>query len=200
MDSHIPYEYQGALENYSALILNADYRPLSYFPLSVLSWQDAIKAMVRDSVYVLSEHERIVKSPTTEFKLPSILVLKDYVDNQRPPAFTRFNVFLRDQWTCQYCGEVFKTHKLTFDHVIPRSKGGRTNWTNIVAACQCCNLKKSNKMPKECGMFPLKAPIEPTLRYLQAQGRKFPTQSLHQSWNDYLYWDTELGDTDEGRA
>ena len=100
------------LERCSALVLNADYRPLSYYPLSIWSWQDAVKAIFRGSVDVVSEYERTVRSPHLEMKLPSVLALKEYVHTSRTPAFTRFNVFLRDRWTCQYCGHRHKTHEL----------------------------------------------------------------------------------------
>jgi 5-methylcytosine-specific restriction endonuclease McrA len=182
------------LEQCPALILNADYRPLSYFPLSLWSWQDAVKAIFRDSVVVVSEYERIVRSPGMELKLPSVLALREYVPAARSPAFTRFNVFLRDGWQCQYCGDQFKTHQLTFDHVIPRSKGGRTSWDNIVTACQDCNLEKGSKLPGECGMYPFKEPDQPTIFELQENGRRFPPNFLHESWGDFLYWDTELVD------
>lgn len=182
------------LERCNALILNADFRPLSYFPLSVWPWQEAVKAIFRGSVNVVSEYERTVRSPDLEMKLPSVLALKEFVALRRTPAFTRFNLFLRDQWQCQYCGDDFKTHDLTFDHVIPRSKGGRTNWENIVAACQCCNAKKGNSMPHDIGMYPLKEPRQPSIYELQHRGRRFPPNFLHESWNDFLYWDTELED------
>lgn len=182
------------LERCNALILNADFRPLSYFPLSVWPWQDAVKAIFRGSVNVVSEYERTVRSPEIEMKLPSVLALKEYVTPKRTPAFTRFNLFLRDAWECQYCGNEFKTHDLTFDHVIPRSKGGRTNWENIVAACQCCNARKGNSMPHDIGMFPLREPRQPSIYELQDRGRKFPPNFLHESWSDFLYWDTELED------
>jgi 5-methylcytosine-specific restriction endonuclease McrA len=181
-------------ERCPALVLNADYRPLSYFPLSLWSWQDAIRAICRDAVVVVSEYEQCVRSPSQEFRLPSVLALKEYVPTKPMPAFTRFNVFLRDQWECQYCGEPFGTHQLTFDHVIPRSRGGRTAWDNIVAACQECNLTKGSKLPKECGMFPRAHPRQPTMYELQANGKRFPPNFLHKSWGDFLYWDTELVD------
>jgi 5-methylcytosine-specific restriction endonuclease McrA len=182
------------LNQCSALVLNADYRPLSYFPLSTLNWQDAVRALVRGSVTVLSSYERTVRSPSTEIQLPSVLVLKEYVPNHRTPAFTRFNVFLRDGWQCQYCGGHFRTHELTFDHVIPRSKGGRTTWDNIVTACHDCNLKKGDALPLQAGMFPGTDPVQPTLSALQRRGRELSHNFLHESWRDYLYWDTELVD------
>lgn len=182
------------LEQCPALILNADYRPLSYFPLSVWPWQDAVKAIFRGSVTVVSEYERRVRSPNWEMKLPSVLALNEYVAMERKPAFTRFNVFLRDEWTCQYCAKDQKTHELTFDHVIPRSRGGRTEWENIVAACRGCNTVKGSKMPHEVNMYPMREPRQPSVHELQGHGRRFPPNFLHESWGDFLYWDTELVD------
>ncbi len=188
------FDAQIPLSQCPALVLNADFRPLSYFPLSVWSWQDAVKAIFRDSVTVVSEYNRTVKSPSLEMRLPSVLVLRDYVPERRTPAFTRFNVFLRDGWTCQYCGDRFRTHELTFDHVIPRSRGGRTSWSNIVTACHSCNVQKGDALPEEVGMFPQTDPAAPTIFALQSKGRKFPPNFLHESWRDFLYWDTELSD------
>lgn len=182
------------LDRCPALILNADYRPLSYFPLSVWSWQEAVKAIFRESVVVVSEYERVIRSPTQTIRLPSVLALKEYMPLNKSPAFTRFNVFLRDKWKCQYCHDDFRTQELTFDHVIPRSRGGRTTWTNIVTSCQECNLAKGSDMPHECGMHPLTEPRQPSIHELQENGRKFPPNFLHESWGDFLYWDTELED------
>jgi 5-methylcytosine-specific restriction endonuclease McrA len=124
--------------------------------------------------------------------LPSVIALKEYIPQSRNPAFTRFNVFLRDKFTCQYCNQKLPASDLTFDHVIPRSRGGRSRWDNVVAACSPCNLKKANKMPRQCGMHPLVVPAAPNVWQLQENGRAFPPNYLHHSWRDYLYWDSEL--------
>jgi 5-methylcytosine-specific restriction endonuclease McrA len=176
-------------ESCPALVLNADYRPLSYYPLSLWGWQDAIKAIFLERVNVVSSYDRIIKSPSFEMFLPSVVSLKDYVRPARHPAFTRFNVFLRDRFQCQYCGN---KDDLTFDHVVPRSRGGRTTWDNVVAACAPCNLKKANKLPREIHMHPMQRPYQPTVHDLHNNGRAFPPNYLHQSWLDYLYWDIEL--------
>ena len=181
-----------AAANFPALVLNADFRPLSYFPLSLWSWQDSIKAVFLDRVNIVSEYERVVRSPTTEMRLPSVIALKAYVRLDRRPAFTRFNVFLRDSFRCQYCGVGFQTEELTFDHLIPRSRGGRTLWTNVVTACQGCNLTKGSRAPEECDMHPLRPVMQPTTFELQENGRAFPPNFLHASWRDFLYWDSEL--------
>lgn len=175
-----------------ALVLNADFRPLSYFPLSLWSWQEAIKAVFLDRVNIVANYERTVRSPSFEMRLPSVIALKEYVPSARRPAFTRFNVFLRDRFSCQYCGDRLPTHDLTFDHVIPRSLGGRTTWDNVVAACAPCNLAKGNRLPDICGMRPLMRPEQPTTHQLQEHGRAFPPNFLHESWRDFLYWDAEL--------
>src|ERR1041384_1912394 len=93
-----------SLDSCPALVLNADFRPLSYFPLSLWSWQDAVKAVFMERVHVLSEYERVVRSPSFAMRLPSVSALKESVPQARRPAFTRFNVFLRARFTCQYCG------------------------------------------------------------------------------------------------
>ncbi len=174
------------------LVLNADYRPLSYFPLSTWSWQETIKAIFLDRVLPLCHYDRVVRSPSAAVRLPSVVALKQYVPQNRRPPFTRYNVFLRDRFACQYCGHARPAADLTFDHVIPRSRGGRTCWENVVTACTRCNLSKGSRLPQECGMHPLARPRMPTTYELQERGRSFPPNFLHESWRDFLYWDTEL--------
>jgi 5-methylcytosine-specific restriction endonuclease McrA len=181
-----------SLENCPALVLNADFRPLSYFPLSLWSWQETVKAVFLERVNIISEYDERVHSPTWEMRLPSVISLKEYIPAARRPAFTRFNVFLRDRFSCQYCNTAFPSHELTFDHVIPRSRGGRTTWSNVVTACSSCNLLKGSRLPHESGMYPRYRPLQPTTHALQENGRGFPPNFLHQSWRDFLYWDTEL--------
>ncbi|MGE4483037.1 HNH endonuclease [Acidocella sp.] len=178
--------------HFPALVLNADFRPLSYFPLSTWAWQDAVKAVFLDRVSVLSEYDQEVRSPSFSMRLPSVIALRDFIPSARMPAFTRFNVFLRDRFTCQYCGQRRVTPELTFDHVVPRAKGGRTSWANVVTACGPCNLRKGSKMPRECNMIPRQEPRRPTSFELQERGKHFPPNYLHESWRDFLYWDTEL--------
>jgi 5-methylcytosine-specific restriction endonuclease McrA len=179
-------------ESCPALVLNADFRPLNYFPLSLWSWQEAVKAVFLDRVNVVSEYDTEIHSPSWKMKLPSVISLKEYVHLSRRPAFTRFNVFLRDQFACQYCGQAFPTHELTFDHVIPRSRGGRTEWTNVVTACGYCNLTKADKLIHEVGMHIRRPAAQPTNYQLHEAGRRFPPNYLHESWRDFLYWDSEL--------
>lgn len=178
-----------ALRQHPALVLNADYRPLSYYPLSLWPWQEAVKAAVLDRVAILAEYDAWVSSPSRRIRIPSVVVLKDYVRPQRRVAFTRFNLFLRDGFSCQYCGG---RGELTFDHVVPRVRGGRTAWGNVVAACASCNLRKGAKTPRAAGLQLRRPPREPTGEELMNQGRRFPPNHLHDSWIDFLYWDAEL--------
>ncbi|HUI17685.1 MAG TPA: HNH endonuclease [Alphaproteobacteria bacterium] len=178
--------------SWPALVLNADFRPLSYFPLSLWPWQETVKAVFLERVNIVSEYEEFVHSPTMAMRLPSVISLKEYIRAARRPAFTRFNVFLRDYFTCQYCGTRKPTQELTFDHLVPRSRGGRTTWENVVTACGQCNLLKGNRLPRESGVYPRLPPSPPTTYQLQQNGRAFPPNYLHQSWRDFLYWDTEL--------
>jgi 5-methylcytosine-specific restriction endonuclease McrA len=102
-----------------ALVLNAEYRPLSYFPLSLWSWQNAIKAAILE------------RAPSFEMRLPSVVSLKDSVKPALHPAFTRFNVFLRDRFQCRYCGS---RDALTILPIIARFMGGLTNWLSLRGA------------------------------------------------------------------
>ena len=181
-----------SLEKCPALVLNADYRPLSYYPLSLWSWQDSIKSVFLERVSIIESYDKVVNSPNLTFRLPSVIALKDYVTPQRKPAFTRFNVFLRDNFTCQYCTNRFSANELTFDHLIPKCLNGKTTWENVVSACTTCNLKKGRKLIQNTDMKLNKKPLRPTSFQLQNNGRNFPPNFLHETWRDYLYWDTEL--------
>lgn len=177
------------LRQFPALILNADYRPLSYYPLSLWPWQEAIKAVFLDRVTAIAEYDEMVHSQREAFRIPSVVVLKDYVKPQKQVAFTRFNLFLRDAFECQYCGS---KGDLTFDHVVPRSRGGTTCWENVVAACSPCNLRKANRSLRHSGISLRRPPQRPTAENLHTMGRRFPPDHLHKTWMDFLYWDAEL--------
>ena len=179
----------GALKHFPALVLNADFRPLSYFPLSLWPWQEAIKAVFLDRVAIVAEYDHQVRSQRTAIRIPSVVVLKDYVRPQKRVAFTRFNLFLRDEFACQYCGS---KGDLTFDHVVPRARGGVTSWDNVVAACAPCNLRKGSRSLRASGLHLRRPPRRPTPEEMQNAGRRFPPNHLHESRMDFLYCDTEL--------
>ena len=178
-----------SLEKCPALVLNADYRPLSYYPLSLWCWQDSIKSVFLNRVTIVNSYDRVVRSPSFSIKLPSVIALKNFIKPQSNPNFTRFNVFLRDKFSCQYCGS---NNELTFDHLLPRTKGGKTDWDNVVTACSSCNVKKGGRLFIKSGMTLNQKPFQPTIEDLHKNGKNFPPNFLHESWIDYLYWDVEL--------
>ncbi len=180
------------LDSSPSLILNADYQPLSYFPLSLLGWQDTIKAVFLERVNIIAEYDHKIHSAYTSIKLPSVISLKKYIPIKTNVPFTRFNLFLRDMFRCQYCNNRFNASELTFDHVISRANGGKSSWENVVAACYSCNNKKGSLSCKQANMFIKRVPKKPTYIELRKRGRLFPPNYLHKSWNDYLYWDTEI--------
>ncbi len=179
----------GSLRHHPALVLNADFRPLSYYPLSLWPWQEAIKAAFLERVDIVAKYDAVVCSPSTSMRIPSVIALKEYVRLRKQVAFTRFNLFLRDEFRCQYCGA---KGELTFDHVVPRSKGGVTSWENVVAACTLCNFRKGSLSLKQAGLSLRKPPRRPGAEELRNMGRKFPPNHLHETWEDFLYWDAEL--------
>jgi 5-methylcytosine-specific restriction endonuclease McrA len=180
------------LNDLQTLVLNADFRPLSRYPLSSWHWRDAVTAVILDRVNLVAEYDEVIRSPSTSMRVPSVVALKEFRQLDGYPAFTRFNIYCRDRWTCQYCGHRFPAAELTFDHVIPRSRGGRTTWTNVVAACGTCNLLKGNKTPEEAGMHLLRAPYKPTRRELVYAAVPHEREKVHHTWLDFLYWDSEL--------
>ena len=185
----IPASDKVPLEKCPALVLNADFRPLSYYPLSLWCWQDAVKSVFLNRVSIVSNYKRKIRSPSFEMQLPSVIALKSFIKPSENPNFTRFNVFLRDRFTCQYCGD---KRDLTFDHLLPKSRGGLTDWGNVVTACSTCNVKKGGKLYKDCELKLANKPFRPSVEDLHKNGRNFPPNFLHASWMDYLYWDIEL--------
>lgn len=99
-----------------------------------------------DRVDIVASYERQVHSPSMQMQIPSVIALKQYVKPSEHPAFTRFNLFLRDKFACQYCGS---PHDLTFDHVIPRRAGGRTTWENVATACSPAISRKAAARPRK---------------------------------------------------
>lgn len=141
------------------VVLNADY---SY--LNIVPWQRAIKLIVKKKVEVLKETEKIVRNCTNTytFKVPLVLRLVEMVKTvyKNKVPFSRKNIFVRDNFECQYCGS---SKRLSLDHVVPTSRGGKTNFMNCVTSCVACNLKKGNKSIEEAHMKLFKQPHEPTI-------------------------------------
>ena len=165
------------------LVLNADAQPLSYLPLSAVRWKEAITYLFMDKCDVLAWYDDwIVRSPSWETRVPAVLILKEYQRRRRMPRFSKTNLYLRDLFTCQYCSTQLPRNSLTLDHVRPLSLGGKTNWENIVAACQKCNTQKGNKMI----MKPKRMPYRPDYYELVNNRKQLEIEVRHNSWHDYL--------------
>lgn len=179
------------------LVLNADWRPLATYPLSLIAGQEAVKAVYRGRAIVAEEWDQVFRSPSREIRVPRVIALNEYVQISAQPKFCRRSILLRDRFRCQYCGERFDSRDLTFDHVVPRAKGGTTTWENILSCCVPCNVAKrdshANWSGKKGGSGrPLKAPRQPSTMELLKAGLEFVDADIKESWGSWLYWSAEL--------
>lgn len=189
-----------SLAHFPALVLNADFRPLSFSPLSVIGWQDAIKGVYEETHRVIAEYDRVVRSPTIEMKLPSVLMVANYVKPRgmnKPATFSRWALMLAYEFRCMLCGNQFRTTELTFEHIIPRSRGGGCDWGNIVPACGPCNNRKGNKTLKEAGMKLVRAPYRPTRGQLEHMAETLKVyeeryRTCFRSFRDVVHWNVSL--------
>ena len=165
------------------LLLNADGAPVSFLPLSVIDWQEAIKYMVLDKATVLAFHDNwIVHSARWSTPVPSILILKDYMKPKTTIRYSKGNVFLRDNYTCAYCNKQLQKRECTLDHVIPTSHGGKTTFENTVTACGPCNANKGNNKK----IVPKFKPHKPDFYELVNKRKRMPFNVRHEAWLDYL--------------
>lgn len=133
-----------------------------FFPHKIVRWEDAVTMLYLGKADTVVDYDEVVCSPSTRMNVPAVIRLRrTFRKTKKAVRFSRVNVFTRDGFRCQYCGERFTMQKLTFDHVIPRAAGGRTEWDNIVTACRPCNGRKGARSPDRSGMFPLCAPVRP---------------------------------------
>lgn len=164
---------------------------LSYEPLKVINWKKAITLLCLGKVEVIEEYGRDIRSVSMTIRLPSVVRLLRMVKRpKRPVRFSRQNIYARDRYRCQYCGVRFPTEELTYDHVLPRSRGGRTEWENIVTCCVACNRKKGGKTPEEARMHLIRKPFRPT--WVPALRITIGIKEVPNTWRDYLYWNVEL--------
>lgn len=180
------------------LVLNADGQPLSTWPLSLLPAQDALKALVKETVVLVDSWPgEFFRSPSISLPVPKAVMLREYQPIHTKPKFCRRSIFLRDRYCCQFCGKEFPPSELTFDHVIPRAAGGKTEWSNILTACVRCNVAKRDRPAqwsarKGSGLRPLKAPYQPSTVELLRAGLELLDNETRETWADYLYWQAEL--------
>jgi len=161
------------------LLLNQGYQPIK-----AISWQRAICMHFLEKVDVLESYEWTICSPSIKLNAPAVVRLK-YHSSTEPMRlrFSRGNIYARDDKTCQYCSKKHPPKDLTLDHVIPKSIGGRTTWTNIVTACSGCNTRKADRTPQQAGMKLLSKPVYPTVKSLYSSigGEEIPEQ-----WNNWI--------------
>lgn len=163
-------------------------------PLKVVPWTRAIELLTLGKVEVIEEYDQEVRSAYLVLKVPAVVrLIRAFRRRPKAVKFSRINVYGRDDYKCQYCGVVCKMNELTYDHVVPRSQGGRTEWTNIVSCCVPCNSRKSGRTPEQAGMKLLKKPIQP--KAIPAVFIQISRKNVPDAWRDYLYW---TGSLDEG--
>ena len=167
------------------LVINADGLPVSMLPLSVVQWKEAIMYMYHDKVTVLEWYDDwMVRSPSWETRVPAVIMLKDYLHKTRKPRFSKSNLYLRDIYECCYCGTHVNKSNATMDHVVPLSKGGKTNWENIVTACGPCNSRKGNHVGPQ--WKPKYKPYAPGYYELVRKRKQFGFDLRHPSWAAWI--------------
>lgn len=174
-------------KNLHTLLLNADCSPLSILPLTTYHWHDAVRLFFGDKVSIIESYSNWkIHSEKMQMNVPSVVILKEYHHIKNKIDFNRDNVFLRDDYICQFCGGDFVDNKnqLTLDHVIPSSKNGKTNFKNIVTCCSKCNREKGDKI-----ILPNKKPVIPTYYQLLEKRKDYPIIVPNENWKDYLPWD-----------
>jgi len=164
-----------------ALVLNSSYQPVK-----LVTWQRALTLWFQGKVEIIEYHSISARSSTSSFRLPSVMRLKRYVSPRKSSRlkFSRENIYLRDQFTCQYCALRFAAKELTLDHVVPASKFGRKDWTNVVTACRDCNHRKGNRTPLGANMPLLNEPRIPT--WLPVIQPHFAVENMPDEWRPYL--------------
>jgi 5-methylcytosine-specific restriction endonuclease McrA len=173
------------------LLLNQGYEPIK-----IVSWQRAMTLITLDKVDVVEEYDAQIRAASLVIQIPSIVRLrKAYRRHAKPVKFSRVNIYARDDYRCQYCGARCAIDQLTYDHVIPRSRGGRTVWDNIVSCCYACNAKKANRTPAEARMTLRSVPDRPT--WMPAVQIRVSAKSIPDAWRDYVYWTGELEREDQ---
>ncbi len=172
--------YNGQSLNGSALVLNANYAPLT-----ICSVKRAICMVFLEKVDILEEKDQVIHSPSCSMRIPSVVKLKSYLRyNSLEVILSRRNVLMRDNHECGYCGK--RNGLLTIDHIVPRERGGKNTWDNLITACSPCNLAKSNRTPEEAGMPLLKRPTKPNrIHYFQQFVNEYTS-----NWRPYLFMES----------
>lgn len=154
------------------------------FPHKVLAWEDAVTLVYRGKVDVLVEYGEEVSSPSVTWRVPAVLRLRRAIGYMRKGVkFSKTNVFTRDNFRCQYCGDKFAYSLLTYDHVVPKRAGGERDWDNIVSACEPCNNRKGGRTCDDARMWPLNWPVKPA--QIRATGPLVKSGQIPEEWQGF---------------
>ena len=168
--------------NGRVLVLNSTYEPIN-----VCTTRRAIVLIMKGIARTEEKQEQIYRSARASMHIPSVIRLTEYVHIPfERKSLSRKNILLRDHNTCQYCGKVFNPSELTLDHVIPKSRGGSSNWDNLVACCKKCNNRKGNFLPEEAGMKLIKRPQSFSL-HVNRQIMRYLGRT-DAAWRKYLFY------------
>lgn len=159
-------------------------------PLRVVSWRKTMSKLMGGTVEVVEySRDKTIRGVNKDYPLPSVVkVLSHFKRTRIKLKFSRINVYLRDSFKCQYCAKRFVTEDLTYDHVFPKSRGGKGCWENIVTCCVPCNLRKANRTPEEAGLRILTKPRKPF--FLPEVDVAMPDGKIPEEWKPY--WFTQL--------
>jgi len=167
----------------ATLVLNADAQPMNFLPLSVISWEEAIRYLCLDKVSVMSWYEDwVVRSVSWETRVPAVVMLTEYQKPKQSVRLSKRNIYLRDNHKCQYCGIKVTNENATLDHVIPQSKGGRGNWQNLTTSCGSCNSRKGDKD----NIKPFRMPYKPEYWELAHKRKQHGYEIKHPSWLNFI--------------
>lgn len=158
----------------------------SYLPHRIVSWQRAVCLLFDGKAEIVEEGTGTLRSPSMEMAMPSVVRLVGRARGARRVTlrFSRVNVMTRDGFRCQYCAIRLPMRQLNYDHVLPRSRGGKTTWENVVTACYPCNSKKGDRTPAEAGMTLLKTPVKPA--WLPVTSHRWVPERIPRKWYPYL--------------
>jgi len=163
----------------------------TFEPLKVVTWKKAIIMVMLEKVEVIEEYDRVIRGVRFALRLPAVIRLNRFIRRRTAIVkFSRQNLYVRDKGKCQYCGSTFDYKGLTYDHVIPRSRGGETEWTNVVTCCIACNLKKGGRTPEEAGMSLIRKPKAPI--WIPLLTMSLGIAEPPDPWKDYLYLNVEM--------
>jgi 5-methylcytosine-specific restriction endonuclease McrA len=164
------------------LVLNASYEPINVTPV-----RRAVVLVFKGVATTEEADGSFIHAPRITMRVPSVIRLREFrhIPHQTR-ALSRKNILLRDRYTCQFCARIFSASELTLDHIIPRSRGGRTDWDNLVACCHACNNLKGDRLPEEAGLKLTRSP-RPFSLHTSRQLMRMMGKS-DERWRKYLFY------------